>query len=166
MIPNHRYEQAKQVVYNSENFTVRFLQIKLSIGYNEAATYIGKMVEEGIINEERTELLICSNEKIEEWIGIDLDGTLAYYDKWRGIEHIGKVIQPMLSFVNTLLDDGKKVKIFTARATDSKSIPYIREWLSQNNLPELEITNVKDFGMIMLYDDRCRQVVSNSGKII
>ena len=23
------------------------------------------------------------------WIGVDLDGTLAQYDHWRGIEHIG-----------------------------------------------------------------------------
>jgi len=23
------------------------------------------------------------------WIGVDLDGTLALYDRWRGIEHVG-----------------------------------------------------------------------------
>ena len=23
------------------------------------------------------------------WIGVDLDGTLAHYDKWRGVEHVG-----------------------------------------------------------------------------
>ena len=29
------------------------------------------------------------------WIGVDLDGTLAFYDMWRGMEHIGKPIPAM-----------------------------------------------------------------------
>lgn len=107
-----------------------------------------------------------NSEQIEEWIGIDLDGTLAHYDGWKGIAHIGNPIKPMLEFVNKLISEGKKLKIFTARAENSLSLPYIEEWLKSHNLPQLEITNRKDFGIIMLYDDRCIQVVSNSGKII
>lgn len=30
------------------------------------------------------------------WLGVDLDGTLAVYDKWRGIEHIGAPIPAMV----------------------------------------------------------------------
>ena len=161
-----RYEQAKQIVINSENFNLEFLQRKLCVGYNEAAEYITKMIEEGTINSERTALLINPNKIFDEWIGVDLDGTLAYYDEWRGIDHIGEAIQPMVVFVHQLLAEGKKIKIFTARASNYESIPYIREWLIENNLPELEITNIKDFGMIILYDDRCIQVASNSGEMI
>ena len=29
------------------------------------------------------------------WIAVDLDGTLAYYDVWRGEEHIGSPISDM-----------------------------------------------------------------------
>jgi len=106
-------------------------------------------------------------EIIEEWIGIDLDGTLAYYDDvWRGIEHIGEPIKPMIEFVKDLVSQGKTVKIFTARAKNRDTIPYIHKWLKKNNLPEFEITNEKDFGMITLYDDRCIQVATNSGEII
>ena len=106
-------------------------------------------------------------EVIEEWIGIDLDGTLAYYDGiWRGIEHIGEPIKPMIEFVTSLLAQGKKIKIFTARAKNRDIIPYIHKWLKENDLPEFEITNEKDFGMIMLYDDRCNQVITNSGEIV
>jgi hypothetical protein len=28
------------------------------------------------------------------WIGVDLDGTLAHYDGWKGIDHIGEPIKP------------------------------------------------------------------------
>jgi len=106
-------------------------------------------------------------EIIEEWIGIDLDGTLAYYDGiWRGIEHIGKPIKPMIDFVKDLVSQGKKIKIFTARAKNKDTIPYIHKWLKENNLPKFEVTNEKDFGMIMLYDDRCMQVITNSGEIV
>jgi len=106
------------------------------------------------------------DEVINEWIGIDLDGTLAFYDEWRGIEHIGEPIKPMIEFVKDLVSQKKNIKIFTARASNLQSIPYIHKWLKENNLPEFEVTNKKDFGMIMLYDDRCVQVIMNSGKII
>jgi ribonuclease J len=106
------------------------------------------------------------DEVMNEWIGIDLDGTLAFYDEWRGIEHIGEPIKPMIEFVKDLVSQKKNIKIFTARASNLQSIPYIHKWLKENNLPEFEVTNKKDFGMIMLYDDRCVQVIMNSGKII
>lgn len=31
--------------------------------------------------------------QIERWIGVDLDGTLAEYDGWRGWKHIGNLFQ-------------------------------------------------------------------------
>jgi len=93
--------------------------------------------------------------------------VLAYYDGvWRGIEHIGEPIKPMIKFAKYLVSQGKKIKIFTARAKNRDTISYIHKWLKENGLPEFEVTNEKDFGMIMLYDDRCKQVVTNSGKII
>ena len=49
------------------------------------------------------------------WIGVDLDGTLAYYDEWRGALHIGEPIPAMLERVRRWLDEGKDVRIFTAR---------------------------------------------------
>ena len=100
------------------------------------------------------------------WIGVDLDGTLAYYDKFRGIDHIGEPILKMLNFVKKLLSKGHTVKIFTARAKYSEAIPYIQEWLKENGIPDLEITNVKDFAMWMLLDDRCVQVEKNTGRLI
>ena len=33
------------------------------------------------------------------WIGVDLDGTLAEYHGWQGIEHIGEPIPKMMARV-------------------------------------------------------------------
>lgn len=100
------------------------------------------------------------------WIGVDLDGTLAHYDGWKGSTHIGAPIEPMLERVKAWIKDRQTVKIFTARAADPISIPYIRLWMEQNGLPDLEITATKDFQMIQLWDDRCVQVEKNTGRAI
>jgi len=72
----------------------------------------------------------------------------------------------MVDFVKDLVSQGKKIKIFTARAKNKDTIPYIHKWLKENGLLKFEVTNEKDFGMIMLYDDRCNQVITNSGEIV
>ncbi len=101
-----------------------------------------------------------------EWIGVDLDGTLAEYDDWSGVEHIGKPIPLMIERVENWIAEGKKVKIFTARVTQGQeAIRFVHEWLATHGLPELEVTNVKDFDMVELWDDRCFGVVTNTGML-
>ena len=100
------------------------------------------------------------------WIGVDLDGTLAYYDDRSSIEEVGAAIPDMLALVKKMINNGLRVKIFTARATDPEQLPLIRKWLKANGLPELEITNIKDYYMQKLYDDRCVQVEKNTGRLI
>ena len=97
------------------------------------------------------------------WIGVDLDATLAFYDKWRGPEHIGSPITTMRDRILTWIKEGKRVKIFTARATDPTQIPLVTQWLLNNGLPELEVTNIKDWKMVELWDDRAVGVVPNKG---
>lgn len=102
------------------------------------------------------------------WIGVDLDGTLAHYDDWRGIEHIGSPIEPMVARVRMWLAEGQEVRIFTARvAGDAKDlvIAYIQEWLEDQGLPKLKVTNIKDFSMIELWDDRAVRVRINTGEV-
>ncbi len=98
------------------------------------------------------------------WIGVDLDGTLAEYHGWRGAAHIGAPIPAMLARVRKWLEEGITVKIFTARASVPEQIPYVRDWLESIGLPPLEVTNVKDFRMLELWDDRCVQVRTNTGE--
>lgn len=97
------------------------------------------------------------------WIGVDLDGTLAEYGGWQGPDHIGAPVPVMLARVKGWLDAGKSVKIFTARACIPEQIPPVKAWLERHGLGALEVTNVKDFGMISLWDDRCVQVIPNTG---
>jgi len=99
------------------------------------------------------------------WIGVDLDGTLAYYDGWKGEEHIGDPIPMMVQKIKDELEVGNVVKIFTARCGNGeRQIEIIQDWLEQKcGLPRLEVTATKDFAMIELWDDRCRRVKENTG---
>ena len=101
------------------------------------------------------------------WIGVDLDATLAEYNGWKGIAHIGKPIPKMLERVKFWLLRGYEVKIFTARFSEGEEqITFIQDWLEEEcDLPRLEVTNVKDFKMIALWDDRCFSVIPNTGEI-
>jgi len=100
------------------------------------------------------------------WTGVDLDGTLAYYNRASSYERIGAPVPAMLALVKKMINNGIRVKIFTARVQDPEQVLIIQKWLKDNGLPELEITNVKDFNMQRLYDDRCIQVERNTGRLI
>lgn len=102
------------------------------------------------------------------WIGVDLDGTLAHYDGWKGPEHIGAPIPAMVDLVKEYLAKGTTVKIFTARVHDGleSTRKRIEDWSEEHIGTRLEVTNVKDFGMVTLYDDRAVQVRPNTGEIV
>ena len=125
-----------------------------------------------------------SNE--EEWVGFDLDGTLAEYDGWKGIDHIGEPIKPMVDKIKKLREDGVMVKIVTARVAPKKrsdgtvgedfvkvewngkkvnkfAREFIAEWCHENLGFCPEIVHEKDHSMKELYDDRCKQVLPNCG---
>lgn len=107
------------------------------------------------------------------WIGVDLDGTLAHYEGWQGAQSIGDPLAPMVDRVKKWLAAGKTVKIFTARMhghgmpiigggiEDAKT--PIEDWCQKHIGQVLEVTNVKDFGMLELWDDRAIQVETNTG---
>lgn len=100
----------------------------------------------------------------EGWIGVDLDGTLAEYHGWVSPEHIGPPVPKMLARVKRWIKEGRCVKIFTARCSIPEQVPPVKKWLRKNGLDGLEITNIKDYGMLELWDDRCVQVIPNTGE--
>lgn len=108
------------------------------------------------------------NNSNDGWVGVDLDGTLAIYDEWRGPTHIGPPIIPMVRRVKKWLTEGKVVKIMTARAypqpDSQKVIEAIKQWCRTYIGQELEVTCQKDFQMIELWDDRAVQVELNTGR--
>lgn len=103
------------------------------------------------------------------WIGVDLDGTLAKYDGWRGPTHIGEPVGPMLFRVRKWLADGRTVRIFTARASCQEPeraivVDAINAWCREHLGQTLPVTHAKDFLMVQLWDDRCIQVEPNTGR--
>ncbi len=105
------------------------------------------------------------------WIGVDLDGTLAEYDRWRGPTHIGPPVQAMRVRVLRWLAEGRDVRIFTARvgAADGERAEVVRaieRWCVKNVGRKLPITATKDYGMVELWDDRAVQVEANTGRRI
>lgn len=98
------------------------------------------------------------------WIGFDFDGTLAHYESgmW---PVLGKPIPSMVERLKNALSDGYEVRIITARSNYQDQIEAIKDWLEENGIPRLEVTDKKDHEMIEFYDDRAIQVIKNKGLI-
>ena len=110
-----------------------------------------------------------SKAKITEpgWIAVDLDGTLARYDGFKGLDHIGDPIPLMVNRVRRWLERGKEVRIMTARASDDSiaaSRAPVERWLKEHIGRVLPITCVKDRHMDEIWDDRAIQIIKNTGK--
>ena len=104
---------------------------------------------------------------------VDLDGTLAHYDDWKGEDKIGEPVPAMVNRVKKWLDEGIEVRIFTARASGRMTpqehvqvLHAIHNWCHDHLGVALEVTNEKDYGCIAIYDDRAWHVVPNEGRII
>lgn len=103
------------------------------------------------------------------WIGVDLDGTLAKYDGWRGVDHIGDPVPRMQARVKKWLEEGQEVRIFTARVGHRPAHEVLRArtvidlWCKKHLGRELPVTCTKDLAMKELWDDRCKQVIPNTG---
>jgi len=107
------------------------------------------------------------------WIGVDLDGTLAKYDKWEGPYVIGDPIPRMVQRVKNWLAQGIEVRIVTARVSQDENTVEDRRvriaiaaWSLNHIGQTLPMTCVKDYQMEVLYDDRCVQVERNTGRLI
>jgi hypothetical protein len=107
------------------------------------------------------------------WIGVDLDGTLAGYSGWEGASHVGEPIPEMLNRVKRWISEGVEVRIFTARVSHDgtprrwkdamDATVAIRQWCVLHLERDLMVTNVKDYRMLELWDDRAVQVGANTG---
>jgi hypothetical protein len=102
------------------------------------------------------------------WYGTDFDGTLAMHpDPERPWPACGRPIPKHVDRIKRLLAEGKEVRIVTARVsgpTRAMHRQLLDEWCQENLGTVLEVTNQKDFGMLVLYDDRCVQIIPNTGE--
>jgi hypothetical protein len=110
------------------------------------------------------------------WVGCDLDQTLAKYEPGDymkyGPSYIGPPIPKMVERIKRHLANGDRVKIMTARLDPNNDEPRevtirrIQDWCEIHIGERLEVTDRKDFKMILLYDDRARQIIANTGIIV
>ena len=117
------------------------------------------------------EILYPKHKKVKKYYAVDLDGTLAHYEGWS--PEIGKPIPKMIKRVKKWLEEGKEVRIFTARVsrfhdTTNEEVAAIRlkiqKWCVEHLGKQLEVTNIKEHGLVELWDDRAVQVIPNTGK--
>lgn len=96
-----------------------------------------------------------------KWYGFDFDGTLAIED-YSNLQICG-VATPLLDLMRQYINEGKKVKIFTARTPEYRGDIYA--FLERNGLLDkgIEITSCKDGSLHRFYDDRAIGVVKNTG---
>lgn len=102
----------------------------------------------------------------EPWTGVDLDGVLAEYHGFKTDVDIGRPIPAMVNRVKMWIRGGRLIKVFTARASSPRAAKAIRDWLVNNGLPPLEITDRKDHDMVDFYDDRAHRVETNTGRLL
>lgn len=109
-----------------------------------------------------------------EWIGVDLDGTLARTDVDGWLENIGPPIECMVVRVRNWLAQGRDVRIMTARVSSrnyssfdaQKQRAQIERWCVEHIGTLLPVTSEKDHLMIELWDDRCVAVEPNTGRYV
>jgi hypothetical protein len=98
------------------------------------------------------------------WIGVDFDGTLAYYDGWKGEDVLGEPVMVMLERVRGWIASGVEVRIVTARADGGAQQRRVEDWTNKHLGQKLRVTREKDFQMRELWDDRAVQVIPNTGQ--
>lgn len=111
--------------------------------------------------------LSLKKEKDKEVIAVDLDGVLAEYTEWKSIDHFGAPIQKMIDRVKKWIKEGKTVVIFTARIDNNDSNAaekYVEDWLEEQGIRGLKITNIKTHDIIELWDDHAVQLIPNTGE--
>jgi len=111
--------------------------------------------------------------KMPGWIGVDLDGTLAKSVVAQTGEEIGPPIDRMVQLVKEWLAHGADVRIFTARVNPiQRPVEAIRArkaieaWCEHHLGQILPITYEKDWDMVLLFDDRARQVERDTGRVL
>lgn len=86
---------------------------------------------------------------MKKTVCVDLDGVLARYDGWQGLEHIGEPIRGAVEFTRQLSDHAR-VMIYTTRCkADMEDRPaflspedlagYVRAWLDRHGFTYDEI---------------------------
>ena len=102
---------------------------------------------------------------MNEWIGFDFDGTLCRLSD-------SQPVPSMVERVRQLRAQGVEVRILTARIASKYGLNHIeshskriKEWCLEHIGEVLPVTSEKDYGMVLLYDDRAIAVETDTGNL-
>lgn len=103
-------------------------------------------------------------------IALDLDGTAARYEGWKGPEHIGEPIPEVIDRVKRALSLGIEVYIFTARVAPThgghrtdEARQHINDWCVKHIGKVLMVTAIKLPQFDEFWDDKGVSVAKNLG---
>lgn len=69
----------------------------------------------------------------EKYVAIDLDGCIAEYDGWQGLDYIGEPKEDAKETMERLKELGFEIIIYTCR--DEEGYDRIEDYMEENNLP-------------------------------
>lgn len=122
-----------------------------------------------LLNELFAKLKRVTEEKKEEAMGnvrtiaVDVDGTLAQYDGWKGAEVIGDPIASVVDQVKKEKENGTRIIIHTTRTnsainkthTTEQLVAIVRGWLDKHSIPFDEVWSGTGKPIAHIYlDDR------------
>jgi len=96
---------------------------------------------------------------------VDLDATLAFYNGWKGVDHIGHLLPGAKEFMDEL-HKYSEIIIFTCRCHQDihvgdldQSKEAIKKWLDENEIPYDEIYSGQGKPIADLYiDDKAFEI--------
>jgi len=95
--------------------------------------------------DEEKKLKQLMRERTYRVVSVDLDGTLAQYDKWEGYTHIGAPNEKVASYLRKERKRGAHIVIHSCRVATAdnkiypKAINAILRWLKKYKIPADEI---------------------------
>jgi len=118
-----------------------------------------------------------SIDKGKGWIGVDLDRTLATYEKWKGSEHIGEPVPNIMLAIRLAHYAGYEIRIFTARVSSShphdadEARRYIQQWCNLHGIVLTlgyvpRVTAEKDASCVEIWDDLAVGIERNTGRFL
>lgn len=108
----------------------------------------------------------------KKWLAVDLDGTLAHYDGWKGIDHIGAPVKGIVDKIIQRYKEGWGIAIFTARVSEKHEAEQAEKaiwaWVDKYELHQFisGITCIKHKHFVEFWDDRAKEVPKNSGMVV
>jgi len=113
----------------------------------------------------------------QKTVAIDLDGTLAHYDHWRGPEHIGAPVTEAMTICRLLHKAGIKVIVYTCRTNrtmneisginTAKMVRDIGAWLHEWDLGFIHVSENEGKPFASAYiDDRAVYFKRNGGELV